>query len=309
MSSTPLPVISLMNSVMTIQAYLNAVTDTVLPPVIQQNPQYATLVTQFTDWQEDVWGQFWEGLLSAGIIAESNEINNLFNVQVDDQNAMKNMLYSGVLPIVVAQCDDVANFVTDGQPLLTQLEAIAASIENADQEAVDQLTKLVGQLQDQFAQQEDTLTQDALNSAVDIVASAVDVMIAVGTEGEAIQPLVKGVIKLGTDAVDELMLTSEINQTLSELEKAWGALDEATADLAQITLTCNQLQAVTNQASTTLAQLQSLSDDWNSVASTTQQPPAVWHASGSASLQQWAAQMVKLTFNNATQSIVMAPAS
>lgn len=301
--STPLPVISLMNSLMTIQAYLHSASTTNLPPVIAQNPQYDTLVTDFRDWQQDLWTQFWEGLLSAGIVAQSSEVNSLFQDQIDEQTVMQNVFYEGPVPVVVSQCDDVANFVTGGQGLLTQLEAIAASIQNADQQAVDQLTKLADQLSSQFDQQEDKLTQEALDSATDVVSCAVDVMLAVGTEGDAIAPLVKGVIKLGTDAIDELALTDEINQTLSQLEAAWKALDQATADLAQITLTCNQLKAVTDQASATLTQLQNLSNDWSTVAATTQEPASGWASEGSAALQAWAAQMVKLSFTNATQAV------
>jgi hypothetical protein len=74
------------------------------------------------------------------------------------------------------------------------------------------------------------------------------------------------VIKLGQDAINELVLTAEINQTLGQLESAWAALDTATTNLTQITLTCNQLKAVTDDASDTLAALQNLSNDWSTVA-------------------------------------------
>lgn len=288
---------------MTVQSYLHSATGANLPPIIEQNKQYATLVTQYCDWQQDLWAQFWEGLLSDGIMAESNEVNLLFTDGVSSESAMKNVFYDGVLAIVVAQCADVANFVTTGQTLLQQLEQIAGTIENADKEAVAALTSLVGQLQDQFNAQEDELTHDALSSATDMVAIAVDVALAIGTEGDAIEPLVKGVIKLGSDAVTELALTSEINQTLKSLESAWMALDKATTNLAQITLTCNQLKAVTDQASATLTALQALSNDWNSVATSTGQSKADWISGGSAALQQWAALMVKMKFGTATQQI------
>lgn len=301
-----LPVISLMNSIMTVQGYLSAVTGTVLPPVIRQNEQYASLVTQFTDWQEDLWSQFWEGLVAAGVVAESIEVSGLFGDGIIAQNVFQSVFYDNNLPVVVAQCDVISNFITRAQPLLAQLEAIAEAIENADKQAVEQLKALVDQLQQQFEKQEDTLTSDALDSAVDIVATAVNVMIAVGSDGASVQPLVKGVIKLGTDVVNELVLTGEINQTLDQLESAWAALDAATTALAQITLTYKQIKAVLGDASETLTQLQNLSNDWNNVASTTQQDAANWQDQGCASLQQWAGLMLKLSFSNATQTVELA---
>jgi hypothetical protein len=79
--------------------------------------------------------------------------------------------------------------VTNGQPLLQQLEAIAQTIEGADLKAVAQLTAT---LETQFDQQEDTLTQSAIDSGLDVVSTAVDVVLAIGSEGEDIEPLVKG---------------------------------------------------------------------------------------------------------------------
>jgi hypothetical protein len=79
--------------------------------------------------------------------------------------------------------------VTNGEPLLQQLEAIAQTIEGADLKAVAQLTAT---LETQFDQQEDTLTQSAIDSGLDVVSTAVDVVLAIGSEGEDIEPLVKG---------------------------------------------------------------------------------------------------------------------
>ena len=307
--STALPVITILRSVMTAQSYLRAASLTVLPPVITQNQQYAGLVTQFTDWQEDLWSQFWEGLVSAGIAAEGVEINALFQDGVTDEGVMNELMYSGVVPIVVTQTNDVANLIANGQGLLQQLEAIAKTIEDADQKQVDAYTALVAQLQTQFSQQEDTLTKDALDSATQVVSTAVEVMLAVGTEGDASQPLVKGVIKLGSQLIDELVLTDEINQTLSQLETAWQELDQASANLAQITQTCSQLTAVTDQAAATLTALGHLSTDWNTIATSTTVSSSDWTGGASAALQEWAAQMVKLTFGNATQTVSTAAAA
>jgi len=306
--TAPLPVVSLLNELMIIQGYLRAVTQTNLPAVISQNPQYATLVTHFSDWQQDLWSEFWEGLLSGNITAQSEEIHDLFDDQVTDESIMHNVLYDAVVPGVVALCDDVAEMVTHGQPLLLQLEAIAQTIEGADHEAVAQLTALTATLETQFDQQEDTLTQSAIDSGVEVVSTAVDLAIAVGSEGEDIEPLVKGVIKLGQNAVNELVLTAEIKLTLGQLESAWAALDKATANLAQITLTCNQLKAVTDDASDTLAALQDLSNDWSTVAAVTTLSADDWANGGSAALQEWAAKMVRISFGYATQQINAATA-
>lgn len=306
--SDSLPVISLMSSIMTVQGYLYSATTAILPPVITGNAQYDDLVTQYRNWQEDLWDQFWEGLLSDAV-SESAEINRLFTLGIDEQATMAGVLVDDGVLVVSAQCIDLANKVTEGQALLGQLDTIAKSIENADQQAVDRLTTLVAQLSDQFSQQEDTLTQDALDSATDVVATAVSVAIAVGSEGDDIQPLIKSVEKIGTDVIDELALKDQINQTLGQLETAWQALDNASADLAQITLTCNQLEAVITDSSATLTALQDLSSDWSTIAATTQSSAQDWSDGGRAALQQWAVQMAKVRFENATQKVDAATVS
>lgn len=300
-----LPVVSLLNAFMTIQGYLRSATTAALPPVIATNPQYATLVTQFSGWQQDLWGEFWEGLMS-NLTGESESISSLFQDGVNEQSVMHDVLYDDDIPDVVALCDSVADLVTQGQPLLDQLENIAKSIQNADAKQVAQLTQLADQLQSQFDQQEDKLTQDAIDSGFDLVAVAVDVALAVGSEGEDIDPLVKGVIKIGEDAVDELELTDAINATLSQLESAWTQLDQATANLAQVTMTCKQLRAVTNEASTTLNALQSLATDWSVVANVTNVGDDEWTHGGSAALQEWADRVARLSFTYATQSVRVA---
>jgi hypothetical protein len=141
-----------------------------------------------------------------------------------------------------------------------------------------------------------------------VVSTAVDVALAIGSEGEDIEPLVKGVIKLGQDAINELVLTAEINQTLGQLESAWAALDTATTNLSQFTLTCNQLKAVTDDASDTLAALQNLSNDWSTDAAVTTLGANDWANGGSAALQEWAARLVKISFGFATQTINTATA-
>lgn len=297
-----LPVVSLLNAFMTIQGYLRSATTTVLPPVIARTPQYATLVIGFSDWQQDLWGEFWEGLMS-NITGESRSIANLFQDGIDEEDVMHDIFYDDAIPDVVALCDSVANLVADGQPLLEQLQAIAAGIEGADAAQVAQFTKLADQLQSQFDQQEDKLTQEAIDSGFDLIAVAVDVAVAVGSEGEDIDPLVKGVIKIGQDAVDELVLTDSINATLVQLESAWAQLDRATSELAQITLTCNQLRSVTHSASQTLAALQSLSSDWSTVADTTSIDADSWAHGGSAALQEWAQRMIRLSFRSAAQTV------
>jgi hypothetical protein len=297
-----LPVISLLNSFMTIQGYLRCATTTVLPPVITQNPQNAALVTQFSDWQQDLWSEFWEGLMS-NLTGESSSISSLFQDGIDEESVMHEELYDDDTPDVVALCDSVSLLVVEGQPLLVRLESIAKSIENADAKQVVQLTQLAGQLQSQFDQQEDKLTQDAIDSGFDLVAVAVDVALAVGTEGEDIDPLVKGVIKIGEDAVNELELTDAINTTLSQLESAWAQLDQATANLAQVTLTCNQIRIVTQEASTTLVALESLAADWSIVAGVTNVGDDEWANGGCAALKEWSARMARLSFTYATQPI------
>ncbi|QHL90869.1 hypothetical protein GVO57_08620 [Sphingomonas changnyeongensis] len=305
----PLPVIPILQSVMTAQSYLRAATNASLPPVITGQGQYGPLVTSFVDWQEELWTQFWEGLVDTGVVAAAAEVNTLFHSNLADAGVINGLLYDDDIPIAVAQCNDVANLITSAQPMLEQLEEIAASIEGADQAKVDAYTALVAQLQDQFNAQEDKLTQDALDSATEIVSTAIDVGIAIGSEGEDTTQLIEGVIKLGTTAIDELALTAAIKETLGQLEDAWAALDQASADLAQITHCCKQLKTVTDQTAATLTALDTLSTAWNSVAATTTLPADQWESEGCAALRQWAAQMVKLSFGNATQRVTTSTVS
>lgn len=297
-----LPVVSLLNAFMTIQSYLRSATTAVLPPVIAGNPQYASLVTEYSGWQQDLWGEFWEGLMS-NLTGDSASIASLFQDGINEESVMHDVLYDDDIPDVVALCDSVADLVSQGQPLLEQLESIARSIQNADAKQVAQLTQLADQLQSQFDQQEDKLTQDAIDSGFDLIAVAVDVALAVGSEGEDVDPLVKGVIKIGEDAVDELELTDAINATLSQLETAWAQLDRATANVAQVTLTCNQIRTVTQEASSTLNALQSLSTDWSVVANVTNLGDDAWANGGSAALKEWAERVARLSFSCATQSV------
>lgn len=305
----PLPVIPILQSVMTAQTYLRAATNASLPPVITSQGQYGPLVTSFVDWQEELWTQFWLGLVNTGVVAAAEEVNTLYHSNLADEEVINGLLYDDDIPIAVAQCNDIANLIANAQPILQQLEDIAAAIQGADQAKVDAYAALVAQLQDQFNAQEDKLTQDALDSATEIVSTAVDVAIAVGSEGEDTTELIEGVIKLGTTAIDELALTDAIKETLGQLEDAWAALDQASTDLAQITHCCKQLKAVTDQAAATLTALNTLSTAWNSVAATTTLPADQWQAEGRTALGQWAAQMVKLTFGNATQRVATSPVS
>ena len=65
-------------------------------------------------------------------------------------------------------------------------------------------------------------------------------------------------------------------------------------------MTCNQLKAVTDDASDTLAALQNLSNDWSTAAAVTTLGANDWANGGSAALQEWAARMVKISSGFAT---------
>lgn len=304
--SAPLPVIALLNELLTVQGYLGNAAGTSLPACITQDGQYSELATAFLSWQQSLWGSYWEGLVAGTVQAQGNEIANLFADGVTDQATMHQILYIGAVPGALQHADDIASFVATGQPLLNQLLAIADAIEDADRDAVAALTQLVGTLEAQFAQQEDKLTQGAIDAGFDLVAVSVDVAVAVGSEGDVIQPLKTGVLKLAKDATAAVELTDEINGTLGQLEAAWSALDQATTNLARITLVCNRIGAVVAAASTTLTALADFANDWSTVAQVTCMDATSWANDGSAALQEWAQQMVRLRFGYATQAVTAA---
>lgn len=307
--TTPLPTIALLNDVMTVQGFLRAVSQAALPAVITGDPQYATLVSDYDNWRYNLWAEFWEGLLSGNITPQSRTIQTLFDDGITDIGTMHGILYDGATILTVSACNAVADLVNDGQPLLASLETIAEGIEDADKAAVARLTTLADKLSTQFNKQEDELTQKAIDTGADVVVTAIDVAVAVGTEGEDIAPLIKSVIKVGEDVIQELVLTQEIKKTLGELETAWADLDQASADLAQITLTCRRLKAVTDDASATLTALQDLSDRWSTVAAVTNDDAGQWQNGGRDALQTWAGEMNQLTFGYATQTINAAQAA
>lgn len=303
--SVVLPVIDLLNNVIAVNNYLQASETAKLAPSILNNPTYSALVQNFKEWQYNIWAEYFEGLIDANLTAQPWQINKLYTLDIATQDAVKNILFasSASVPGVVSLSDDVSSLIGQGEAFVTQLDEIAKSIQGADKEKVAALQKQVDALQAEFNKQEDQLTEESISSAFDVIACAIDVAIAIGSEGEDIQPLIKGVTKIGKDIITELVLTDEIQQTLKSLEAAWEALDQASLELAQITQTVNQLDAVVKTTSIALTALSNIVADWNEVANIAIEPFIKWKSSGSQEMNEWAARMIKVAFTTATQTI------
>lgn len=303
--NVPLPVIDLLNNVITINNYLRVVQTAQLAPSILSNPAYATLVQNFKKWQYQIWDEYFEGLIDDNLTSQPEQIAKLYTLGITNQEEVKSVLFpsAGAVPGVVSLCDDVSTLIGQGETFVTQLDEIAKSIQGADKDKVAAFQAQSDALQTEFNQQEDKLTEDSIKSAFDVISCAIDVAVAVGSEGDAIQPLVKGVTKIAEDAVTELELTATINQTLQSLESAWEALDEASAELALITQTVNQLNAVVTESSDALKALDAIVQDWTLVANTATESLADWESTGDQAMNEWSARMIKVAFTTATQNI------
>lgn len=302
---THLPVIDLLNNIITINNYLRATQVAKLAPSIASNPAYAPLVEGFTTWQFQIWSEYFEGLVDSNLVAQPMQIAELYSLKIATQEEVQGILFPDASPVasLVSLSDDISTLIGQGQAYVTQLDAIAKSIQGADKAKVAALQAQANALQAEFDKQEDKLTQDSISSAFDVVSTAIDVAIAVGTEGDVIQPLVKGITKIGQDAITELMLTDQINQILKQLESAWEALDAASMELAQITLTVNQLDAVVAASSTALTALNAVVQDWEQVGDTANDTLAQWRSEGDQAMNEWSARMIKVSFTTATQQI------
>jgi uncharacterized FlaG/YvyC family protein len=295
--TNPLPVLDICNNLITVTSYIGAIESATVPaPVVSANP---TLATQYSDWQETIWEQFFDGLLNAGIMAEAEEINKLIGLGITDQTAFQEVVNAetGNIPTVINLCDDMTNQIAVGVNYLTQMQAIANQIQNADKTAIAQLNQIISTLNSQFDSLEDQLTEKAIDNGKEVVVTIVEVGVAVATEEDPISPLVKGVAQVGFDVINELVLSSEINDTLSELETEWSALDQATLQLAQITLTINQLNAITSETSAAITALNNIVNDWQIICDLiNNDSPIQWTQTGLSQLAEWAARMNRVQF-------------
>ncbi len=299
--SNLLPVLDILNNLITINSYLSAVQSAVLPSAITSNASYQTLVTDFADWQFTIWEQYYVGLVDANIVAQANVIDTFAQDGISDQNVYVSVINpeNEPAPTVVSLCDDVANQISGGISYLTQLQNIASSIQGADEQKIAALNAVVNSLNTQFDQQEQKLTDDAINNTKDLVVSVVNVAVAVGTDQDPIAPLVKGVVQLGTDAISELVLTADIQNTLNQLEVAWAELDEESIELAQINLTITKLNNVVTQESAALTALTNIANDWQTISDVINDEPAVWLNGGFKQITEWSDRMTRVRFGNA----------
>jgi hypothetical protein len=294
-----LPVIDIANNMITITNYLSAIQTATLPSSIASNPVYGTLTTEYGNWQFEIWSEYFEGLVDGNIIAQVQDINNLIQDGLTEQSVFINLINPGRVPTptVISLCDDVTNQITAGNAYLEQLQAIATSIQGVDKAKIAALNQIVTTLSTQFDSLEDQLTDKAIDNMKEVFVTVINVSVAVASEQDPIAPLAKGVAQVGTDIINELMLSSEINETISQLQTAWSELDAETLQLAQINLLINRLNTVLNQTSKTLDALNNIVNDWQLVSNAINDTPANWTSSGLAQVTEWASRMSRITFS------------
>jgi hypothetical protein len=304
--SNLLPVIDILNNVRTISNFLYTSQQTTLTPNITTNN--SALATEFVDWQQDIYNEYFEGFLSENLNSQTETIQLLYTDGVSTPS-MQSIVNSILIPTgnltpgLIVSVDSISNLIVKGSAYATSLDVIAKGIQGADQKKVDDLMTTVATLSSQFQQQEDKLVSDSINLGVDTVVTAVNIAIAVGSEGETIQPMISSISKVGTDAINALILKDSINQTIVDLQNAWNELDKETEELARITLIVNQLEAVTTNASATLTALNNVASDWQLVVEATQVSDHKWIKSESNAVQEWCSRMVLVSFGTFTQTV------
>jgi len=297
-ASAPLPVLDMLNNVITITNYINAIQGAALPSSITGDPQYAALVTEYANWQYEIWEEYFEGLVNGNMIAQAEQLNELVQLGDDDQSSFSAVVgpSSAPTPAVVSLCDDVSKLITSGNTYVSQLLAIAQAIQGADQAKLKALDTIVTTLNAQFSQMEDQLTDKAIDNTKEAVVTFVNVSVAVGTEKDPVAPLLKGVAQVGTDIVDELILSADIDSTLAQLEAAWLALDEETLQLAQINQINTRLNQVVTQTSAAISALDNIVTDWQTVCDVINGSPANWLNAGLRQVAEWSSRMCNVSF-------------
>jgi hypothetical protein len=304
--SNPLPVITLLNSARIISNFLYASQQVTLTSYITDN--YPDLATEFKNWQVDIFDEYFEGFINYNLISQPSLIQQLYTEGVDPASiqtiAQSTLTPKGkVVPGLITSADNVSDLITRGGNFVAQLSAIAQEIKGADQKQVDALMDQANQLSAQFDEEEEKLVSDAFKLGTDIVITAVNIAIAVDSEGEDLQPVVKSISQVGSDVINEIDLKDDAKNTISQLQQTWALLDFETSALAQITLLLNQLNAVTQDTSGTFAALDSMVDDWQQVADLANVSAQDWQDYGNAAMQEWCSRMVMVSFAVATQTI------
>jgi hypothetical protein len=304
--NNPLPVITLLNSVRIISSFLYASQQVTLTSYLTDN--YPDLATEFKNWQVDIFDEYFEGFINYNLISQPSLIQQLYTegvVAASIQTIAQSTLTpkGKVVPGLITSADNVSDLITRGSNFVAQLSAIAQEIKGADQKQVDALMEQASQLSAQFDEEEEKLVSDAFKLGTDIVITAVNIAIAVDSEGEDLQPVVKSISQVGSDVINEIDLKDEAKNTIAQLQQTWALLDFETSALAQITLLLNQLNAVTQDTSGTFAALDSMVDDWQQVADLTNVSAQEWQDYGNAAMQEWCSRMVLVSFAVATQTV------
>lgn len=294
--SNTLPVISLCNNLITLSSYLSAINNAQLPAsVTSSNPTLATLLEQ---WQDEVWNGYMIALQNEGILAEAEEMNDLIGEGITTQSVFQTVVNptSGPVPIVISLCDNLTSLVSGGNALLNQIQTVITGIENYDQSQIANLNSIISTLNTQFDSMEDQLTEKALDDMKEVFVTIVNVGVDVATEEDPIEPLVDGVAQVASNTVTELVLSSEIQATLSDLESAWSQLDTITAEYAQLVTLQNQINTVITDGSDVLNALNNIVTDWQTIVDAVNCAPADWTSTYFPMVQEWAARMVRINW-------------
>ncbi|MDJ0834933.1 MAG: hypothetical protein QNK37_00370 [Acidobacteriota bacterium] len=300
-----LPVIDILNNLITVNNFLMASQALKLPKAVTDNPDNEKTVHDFREWKQTIWQSYFEGLLNAQIVPQADEINQLYNLQAATQEGIQGILFEegNPVPIVIAGTDQLAKLLAQGEPILGDLKAIAESIKHADEKEVAEISKTVKQLNESFDQDQQKFNQTILSAGTTLIATVVDVSIDIAAEEPPIKPLIQGVTQIGKDVITEIKLTRESIDLLEQLEDQWAALDAATAELAQMRMVVDQIDQVVQEGSFVFDVLSRVAADWQRVASVAKESHKRWVAGGSDAMEEWAARMSLAGFSSATMQL------
>lgn len=312
-------VLPLYNALVTLEAYLGASTAITLPPQVANVPQYQSLTKAFTDWQEDLWEQFFVSLLNSQILAQAQEINNFYKTdetapvpdQILQQECQRAVFEPGQ-PISIVQRSAVqfANLVAQGADFAQQLDQVIAVFTDIDIAKVKAALTQVQTLNDDFQSQEQAINQDMLNADATLLTTTVNVLVdvglmAVGDEAtDPIKPLKEGIVQIGKDVGKAIYVSTQVGDTLTALEAAITALDEAEYQLFQILIARQQLEGLTSQTQPALKALSRIEIEWGRVADTIAASLTDWSNDGMTQIGEWASLMTLLAFQAPTSQML-----
>lgn len=304
-SASLLPVIDILNNLRVVCNYVSAVRYTHLPKFIRDNVNYASLVSDFSNWKVNLWQQLQMSLLADNIVAQVVESKNMILGKVKDESVYKTLFNreGGSTSTTISVSDDLANLIQHGEHYLIQLESIASGIEGYDEEQIKALNGLISDLDTQFDALEQQITDKAFDDGKAVISTSIDVGVALATEEDPIARMAKGVSQVGENVVKGLIISKEVQSIVNQLEALWRELDQVTLQYAQVKLLVDNLNKIVPQTSVAVTSLGNFANDWQEVYNVITDKDK-WGTSGYNQFEEWVDRMFRMDFPGAFQQTV-----